>query len=95
MIKEWKIIEHKFLRLKKEIPQGVKELLDLRKSECIDVHDDSIVNNKLFLKGLKSFKVSFKNRSEEIDYHVSFNNSTYSVTFLKFKVTSLLFAFFS
>jgi hypothetical protein len=35
----------------------------------IEIHDDVVVNNKLFLKGFKSFKVSFTNPGEGLDYH--------------------------
>lgn len=36
--------------------------------EVIEVHDNAVRRNKLFFEGFNSFKVSFKNPSEGIDY---------------------------
>lgn len=63
-----------FLANKNEFTDPGKEfnkLYDENKENknIIYIHDEVVLNNPLFLKGFKSFKCSFKNLSEGLDYY--------------------------
>ena len=63
-----------FLANKNEFTDPEKEfnkLYDENKENknIIYIHDEVVLNNPLFLKGFKSFKCSFKNLSEGLDYY--------------------------
>ena len=65
-------MKHKFFILEdEEVLSSSKWFLEITESqmkEKVSLYDDIIVNNPLFFKGFKSFKVSFKNPGEGLDY---------------------------
>ena len=65
------MLSHKFFQMESEhILKEPKWFLSVDVPEkAILLSDDIIVNNPLFLKGFKTFKVSFNNPDEGLDYH--------------------------
>ena len=62
-------MNHEFIIINlEEIPETTTYLLKDGHEICV-VDNEIIVNNPLFLKGFKTFKVSFKNPGEGLDYH--------------------------
>ena len=60
---------HEFIIINaEEIPETTTYLL-IKGHEVCRVDNEIIVNNPLFLRGFKTFKVSFKNPGEGLDYH--------------------------
>ena len=64
-------MDHKFFILENEETLNEHRwfLKDDVSKYAILLHDDIIINNPLFFKGFKSYKVSFNNPGEGLDYH--------------------------
>ena len=92
MIHEFFVIDYE------EIPKDkgcYRELKDGKK--IIEVHDDVIRRNKLFFQDFRSFRVSFKNPGEGLDYlgitiipSTSINDFMLNVTKAKEKIKTLV-----
>lgn len=61
-------MNHEFILVDlNEMPNSISyELKDGHERSILD--DEIVVNNPLFLRGFETFKISFKNRSEGLDY---------------------------